>query len=177
MFCFITQSIFSNQVPGYIVTLKNDTICDTIQAFENINIFNVGIFDVDQNCFNTKVSFKAKNETRFKTYYPENIREFDFRFNAVHYIYKSFQIERNSIFESESKQCRFLCLLYRGSIDLFQDVFFVTNYNNTKKESPEISFTDYFLFSPTKNLIKVEKTNKYRRVRDLLAEFNFDNRF
>ena len=110
LFYFATLPLSAKEVPGYIVTLKNDTICGTIQAHSNIFFFRVGIFDTDQNCFNSKVSFKAKNETKFRTYYPEDIREFDFRFKSVHYIYKSFQIKRNSIFESESEQNRFLCL-------------------------------------------------------------------
>ncbi len=177
LLCFIIQPISANQVPGYIVTLKNDTICGTIQAHDNIFLFRVGIFDTDQNCFNSKVSFKANNDTKFRTFYPEDIREFDFGFKGVHYIFKSFQIERNSMTESESKQNRFLCLLYKGYIELYQDNLFVTNQNMTRTESPEISFTDFFLFSPTKSLIKVQKTDRYNTVRDLLAEYNFDERF
>ena len=177
LLCFVTQPIFANQVPGYIVTLKNDTICGTIQAFDNIFLFRVGIYETDQNCFNSKVSFKAKNETKFRTFYPEDIRAFEFRFKGVHYIFKSFQIERNSIIASETKQNRFLCLLYKGYLELYQDNLFVTNYNTTKKESPEISLTDFYLFSQTNRLINVQKTDKYKIVRDLLAEYNVDDRF
>jgi hypothetical protein len=172
-----TQPIYANNVPGYIVNLKNDTICGTIQVFDNIFLFRVGIYETDQNCFNSKVSFKPKNETRFRTFYPEDIREFEFRFKGVHYIFKSFQIVRNSIIASESNQNRFLCLLYKGCLELYQDNLFIPNHNTTKKESPEISFTDYFLFSPTKHLINVQKTDKYKIVRDLLAEYNFDEQF
>ena len=177
LLCFVIQPISANQVPGYIVNLKNDTICGTIQAYDNIFLFNVGIFDTDQNCFNSKVSFKAKNESKFRTFYPEDIQSFEFRFKGIHYIFKSFQIERNSIIASETKQNRFLCLLYKGCLELYQDNLFVTNHNMTKKESPEMSFTDNFLFSPAKGLIKVQKTDKYKMVRDLLDEYNFDQRF
>ena len=123
--------------------------------------------------------FKGKNEKRFKNYFPENILEFGFSCKYGNYFFKSFVVEHNSVREKESKQFQFLRLIYKGSFELYKYCIYLNNpdANLINTVEKQLTYYDYFLYSKSKGLIKVEQNQQFETTRDLLRKFEFDEKF
>jgi hypothetical protein len=168
----------AKEAPGYIITEKHDTISGVVELswFDQLSgglILN----GVEQCSFYSRVVFKSKDGGQFHTYFPESILGFGFRHESVNYFYQRFTVERNSILVSESQQYRFLSLLYKGSLELYKDITFIDNLHANTTHERYLSFSNYYLFSPSKGLVRVEKNHEYKNVGDILRHYEIDEKF
>lgn len=172
-----TENCFSKDVAGFIVTNENDTIFGTVQVskFDQLN-GALMLFGYESNSFYSSVVFKSKDQKRFKNYFPENISGFSYSDKDGNFFFKSFKIKHNSIFENEKERYQFLCLVYKGSYELYKDLYFVENTYVNKRYEKYQTFTDYYLYSPDKGLFKVDNYH-YKNIIDLLKAVQVDKRF
>jgi hypothetical protein len=165
-------------VPGYIITENSDTLAGTIHLnkFDQTNgSLIISGFDVES--LYSKVSFKTASDKRFKTYEPGSILGFGFSYKSTLFIFKSFTLKRNSLVKSEREQSRFLCLVYQGYMSLFKDIE-MTQYNPSNFAMNNTGrYSEYFLFQPSKGLVKVERIDGVKSMKELLRQFNCNEQF
>jgi len=168
----------ATEAPGYIITENRDTISGVVQLswFDQLTggfILN----GVEQESFYSRVIFKSEGDSHFQTYFPEALTGFGFRYESVNYFYRRFKLERNSILVSESHQYRFLNLLYQGSLELYKDITFVENLHANTIHEKYLSFSSYYLFSPSKGIVRVEKNSEYKTVGDIFRYYGLSDKF
>jgi hypothetical protein len=164
-------------VPGYIINEKSDTVYGTVQL-SRFNQFTGGfmINGIDFETLHLKVIFRANDDSRFKSFSPEMISEFGFNYDSTDYVFKSFIIYYKSLFKVDRQRNRFLCLVYKGNIDLFEDLAI---YNPLFKSSHDdyLTYRDYFLYNASRGLLKLEANDTIKNIKDILSQFDIDGRF
>lgn len=163
---------------GYIITQNKDTIYGTIQVpwrSTSIDFFNLIGFDFES--FFYHVSFKSKSDKSFKTYYPTTISGFGFQHRSTFYVFKSFNLNYKSIFEDKGQGYRFINLIHRGRIDLYQ-LMITINYPVTSSPFADrgqvMKYYEYYIWSDLTKLLWVGPTDQYRTLTDLLEQCNID---
>jgi|GEM_PF-1992983 len=180
IFCgliLLNNSSRAIQTSGYIINAKSDTIHGVIQLSRFDQVTGGFILNgIEMASFHTKVTFKSNSEKRFKTYFPEMIMGFGFRYKSTNYFFRQFTVNHQSILASESQQNRFLCLIYKGSFELYRDITFGVN-PYTFRDEQFLTISDNFIYSGSKGLLKVEKNSKFKSLRDLFIHAEADVRF
>jgi len=173
----INNSSQAIHTPGYIIDAKSDTIYGTVQL-SRLNQITGGytLNGIELESFHTKVTFKSNSENRYKTYFPEMILGFGFSYKSTNYFFRQFTVNHTSLIARESQQQRFLCLIYKGSYELYKDLSFVANPYIFRTEQ-FLSYSDYFLYSASKGLIKIEKNKELKSLRDLFIHADTDEKF
>ncbi len=172
-----TENCFGKNVPGFIVTNNSDTIFGTVQVSKFDQLTGRLILDgYETQSFYSRVVFKSSNQKQFLNYYPENISGFGFSDKYGNYFFKSFKIKHKSIFENGRERYEFLCLIYKGTFELYESLYFVENMYVNQRFEKYITNTDYYLYSDIKGLVKVDNA-QYKKITDLLREAGLDNRF
>jgi len=68
-------------------------------------------------------------------------------------------------------------MLYKGSLELYKNETFIENPHMATPFEKYLKYSDYFLFSPTKGLIKVECTSQFKNIKDVFRYFEFEKKF
>jgi len=165
-------------VAGYILNENSDTIHGTIQL-SRFNQVTGGfkLNGIELESFHSRVVFKGLNDKSFVTYFPEKITGFGFKYKYVNYIFNRFVVNHNSIVQNESQQLRFLCLLYKGSFELYKEITTMDNPVNKFVYDQYLTSTDYYLHCGSKGLLKVEYNDHFRTLRNLMQQAGVDIRF
>jgi hypothetical protein len=164
-------------VPGYIITTNSDTVHGMVKLTKfNQATGGLMMSGFDRDILHLSVSFRKEGEKDFETYTPDMIGGFAFTFESHDYYYKSFLLDYRSIFPNEKQVYRFLMLVHRGNIDLYQDVKYTGNAAGTSVQGTYATYS-YYLYTPSKGLLRVEMTDQARTVQDLLFQYGVDIRF
>ena len=159
---------------GYIIT----TDLDTIHGIIKINKFNPYsggylIVGFDLESYHSRVAFKGSNDRRFQFYEPKDILGFGFEFNSIDYRFKSFNIEKQSIYKEERTYQRFLQLIYNGQLALYRDVIKIQMW----KFNHLIPCDAYYIYNDFVGINEVGTTRKMRTLKSLLALYHVDQEF
>jgi len=104
----------AKRVSGYIITNDNDTLKGIVNVYDvNLNktlIVNLSKSINAEMAF-VEVSFKQEGQKRYKTYKPEQIKEYGFTYGEVPYLFKSFIVKSNTFVLNEREQYHFLLLI------------------------------------------------------------------
>jgi len=149
----------SENAHGYIITLNSDTIYGVIQLSHFDQVTGGLILNgIEEESFHSRVVFIAKNEKRFKTYFPEMLLGFGFTYRSVNYVYHRIMEQRKSIFKSERQQYRFMRLVYQeeGGVR-YKDVRLAPNPGLQSNEDKYLRFNTHLFRIKKENKIKVEK--------------------
>lgn len=164
---------------GYIITQNQDTIYGKISIpwrSTSIDIFNLIGFDFES--FFYHISFKKDSDKSYKTYYPTTISGFGFKHRSTNYIFKSFFLNYKSIFEDKGQGYRFINLIHRGRLDLYQHMISV-NYPVTSPPFADrgqvMKYYEYYIWSDSTKLLWVGPKDQYRTLIDMLVKCNVDD--
>ena len=166
-------------VPGYIIKNSSDTVWGEIKVspFSRIK----GSFNLngpETGSFYFGVVFRENSDSDFATYYPASLQGFSFQYKSAQYHFSRFTLNYKSIVVSEKKRDQFLCLLYRDTnYELYRNV--IVDPNNGLMSVPDqwLQYTIYYLFSPAKGIVKVEKSRQYKNLGALLTAYDFEAQF
>lgn len=110
----LSAAVSSENAYGYIITLNSDTIHGIVQLSHFDQVTGGLILNgIEEESFHSRVVFIAKNERRFKAYFPEMLLGFGFTYKSVNYVYQRVLEQRKSIFKNDRQQYRFMRLVYR----------------------------------------------------------------
>ncbi len=175
--CFWSSSL-AIRTNGYIINEKSDTIFGIIQLSQLEQTSGaVKINSFEQESLYSRVLFRKKEAIHFEIFYPKDILGFGFTYKTEKFLFKRFEVSHNSLFKNESSRFQFLGLTYKGTIELYRYLNFYDNPHVNRDHIKYETYSDYYLFTPSKGLIKVEPTDKIKTVRDLLRLFDFDEKF
>lgn len=181
LLCMLLVGLINHaaNVPGYIITNENDTIHGFVQVSNSSHVavvFPSSIPHFDTYSFG--VTFKKYDEKAYKLYYPASIKEFNFLHNSTNYIFKRFTLKYKSIVKQEETRDQFLCLLYSNNqYQLYRNVLIDPNNGLISIPDKYLKYMIYYLYSPEKGIVKVEKSKKYNTIKALLLDNNFDPAF
>jgi hypothetical protein len=170
---------FARKVPGYIVDSNSDTIIGQVK----INTYNqcangFMVFGLNLESFFSSVKFKSDGEKGFHIYYPKDIQKYGFFYDSTEYIFEKFKLESKSIIKSERINYRFLNLVYKGNLLLYRNITRTINpLYDDRLEDNNVSYYDYYLYSAEKGLSKVEVSDEYPTLVDLLLHYGMDQEF
>jgi len=166
---------------GYIITQAQDTVYGKIRLpwkSTSIDFFN--FFGFDFESFFYHVSFKSDSEKSYKTYYPTMISGFGFKHRSTNYKFKSFYLNYKSIFEDKTQGYKFLNLIHRGRLELYQHMISI-NYPITSPIFPdrgqEMNYYEYYIWSEQTKLLWIGPNDQYRTLIDLLDKCNVDKEY
>jgi hypothetical protein len=133
--------------PGYIVSLQSDTIYGWVQLSQFDQMTGgLVLKGIEEESFHSRVVFIPKGRKRFKTYFPEMLSGFGFKYNSTDYIYQQIIVQRKSIFKSETQQYRFVRLVYEGNDGVrYKDVQMIPNPGLQLNEDEYIKYNTNFL--------------------------------
>lgn len=160
---------------GFIVTTNLDTIFGEIKLhkFERATgAFLLNGFDLNW-CF-FSVSFKGRNDKRFKNYKPFELHCYQFTYKSVIYAFKSFEVYFTRLINQKDQIPRFLQRIFEGEICLYRDIIYAPQMTETAKF---YAYYEYYLFKQGTGLIKVEQSNNIATVKDLLQQFEVEQGF
>ena len=120
---------FAINAPGYIITNNQDTIYGIVQLSRFDQVTGGLILNgIEEESFHSRIVFSVKDETRFKTYFPEMILGFGFTYKSINYMYQRITVQRKSIFKNEKQQYRFMRLIYSENGNFrYKDVRMISN--------------------------------------------------
>lgn len=163
---------------GYIITQNQDTVYGKIQIplkSTSIDIFNLIGFDLES--FFYHVSFKSDSDKSYKTYYPTTISGFGFKRRSTNYIFKSFYLNYKSIFEDKGQGYKFINLIHRGRLDLYQHMISI-NYPVTSPSFGDrgqvMKYYEYYIWSDQTKLLWVGPNDQYGTLIELLEKCKID---
>ncbi len=181
LFAILFVSLFSVkcralEAEGYIIRENSDTIFGTIRLtkFQNGHVLLNG-FNIESLQY--QISFKEKDARKFRTHMPGSIIGFGFTYDYEDYFFTSFIIDYKSVVPTDRQRNRFLCRVYKGKLNLYQNIITVNNPSALNKYNDFSTYYEFFVQNSTKGLLKVEKTKTIQSVRDLLKQFDVDERF
>lgn len=170
--CFFSQA---KKTRGFIVKVNMDTVFGEIKLhkFERFTgAFLLSSYDLNW-CF-FSVSFKGPDDKYFKNYKPFELHSYQFTYDHVVYKFKSFEVYFTRLINQTDEVPKFLQEMYKGEISLYRDLI----YSPQMAENAKFYFYyDYYLFNMQKGLVKVERTEKRKTVKDLLREFEVNPEF
>lgn len=110
---------YSNNVRGFITTLQNDTVWGFVQV-SRFNQVTGGLMlnGIEQESFHSRVVFRADDAKRFKTYFPEMISGFGFKYKTEIFVYRQQQIKHKSMFTGESIEFKFMRVLEQTNLSI-----------------------------------------------------------
>ena len=151
---------------GYIITNKGDTVQGIIQLsrFDQVT-GGLVLNGIEEESFHSRVVFKAVENKKFITYFPEMILGFGFKYLSTNYIYRSILVQRKSIIKSEQQQCRFVRLIYGENDEhLYKDVRFTPNTGLDCNNDKYLKYNSY-RFRVKQNLkIPAEKADSLKNI-------------
>lgn len=161
---------------GYIITEKSDTVFGSVKLtkFQNGRVLLNG-FDLETLQY--QVSFRGKDERKYRTHYPGTIAGFGFTYEYEDYSFTSFVIDYKSVVPNDRQRNRFLCRVYHGKLNLYRNIITVNNPSAFNNQSDFTTFYEFFLQNSTKGLLKVQRTKEIQSIRDLLRQFDVDEKF
>ncbi len=161
---------------GYIITEKWDTVFGTVRLskFQNGRVLLNG-FDLETLQY--QVSFRGKDDRKYRTHYPGTIAGFGFTYEYEDYSFTSFVIDYKSVVPNDKQRNRFLCRVYHGKLNLYRNIITVNNPSAFNNQSDFTTFYEFFLQNSTKGLLKVQRTKEIQSIRDLLRQFDVDEKF
>lgn len=164
------------EAEGYIITEKSDTVFGTVKLtkFQNGRVLLNG-FDVESLQY--QISFKEKDGRRYKTHFPGSIVGFGFTYEYENYSFTSFIIDYKSVLPADRQRNRFLCRVYKGKLNLYQNIITVNNPSAFNSNNNFSTYYEFFVQNSSKGLLKVEKTKSIQSLRDLLQHFGVDEKF
>jgi hypothetical protein len=156
----------SENTYGYVVTLNSDTIYGVIQLSHFDQVTGGLILNgIEEESFHSRVVFIAKNEKRFKTYFPEMLLGFGFTYRSVNYVYQRVLEQRKSIFKSDMQQYRFLRLVYQDEGGVrYKDVRMAPNPGLQSNEDEYMKFNTHLFRIKKENGLKIEKRDTIRNL-------------
>jgi hypothetical protein len=125
-------------------------------------------FNPDRNgpAFNSKnlleslhfeVAFKAIGSRKYQIFHPEDILGFEFKYNSVDYVFRSFVLEPTSLVTEERILPRFLNLVYRkGPVSVYRNRTRARIFNSDPLLPSSIVQSDYYLLNDQNVLTKIE---------------------
>jgi hypothetical protein len=175
----ISLNCEAKKVSGFIITNTSDTLIGEVKVYlRNPNMRGFNIYGIDVEPFYSVVRFKGNTDKWFKNYEPKDILGFCFRYKSNDYFFHEFKLIKKSLFSTDCFQYRFLNLIYKGSISLYQDVIrfpLMKNFDNFVQYSE--TYYDYYLYDSIKGIQKVEFTKDIKTVKDILSFYNVDEDF
>lgn len=164
------------EAEGYIIKENSDTIFGTIRLtkFQNGHVLLNG-FNVESLQY--QVSFKEKDGRKFRTHMPGSIVGFGFTYDYEDYFFTSFIIDYKSVVPTDRQRNRFLCRVYKGKLNLYQNIITVNKPSALNTQSDFTSYYEFYLQNSSKGLLKVEKTKNIQSIHDLLKQFGVDEKF
>lgn len=178
LFCLLSfthQFCKATRVAGYIVTETSDTLHGEIRISNFDKITGAWIFNgFDQQSLHYGVFFKENGYSHFQSYTPKDIRAFGFNYQSTDYIFRSFVLVTKDLFNKEQKRYRFLSLEYNGRISLLCDLVYTINRMNYTSQRDYYITYEYYLFSESKGLKKLELTKNTKSLSDLLLFYSIE---
>lgn len=164
------------EAEGYIIKENSDTVFGTIRLtkFQNGHVLLNG-FNVESLQY--QISFKEKDTRKFRTHMPGSIVGFGFTYDYEDYFFTSFIIDYKSVIPTDRQRNRFLCRVYEGKLNLYQNIITINNPSALNQHNDFSTYYEFFVQNSTKGLLKVEKTKTIQSVRDLLKQFDVDEKF
>lgn len=162
---------FAFKTEGYIITLNSDTIYGSIQLshFNQVtgayilvaggNIIN----GIETESFHSRVVFKEEGMKRFRTYFPEMILGFGFRYNSIGYVYQRIIVHRKSIIKREQQQYRFMRLICQNEDgDRYKDVRMTPNPGLQSNEDKYLKYNTHFFRIRNNKIQNTEKNDSLK---------------
>jgi hypothetical protein len=164
------------EAEGYIIKENSDTVFGTIKLtkFQNGNVLLNG-FNIESLQY--QISFKEKDTHKFRTHMPGSIAGFGFTYDYEDYFFTSFIIDYKSVVPTDRQRNRFLCRVYKGKLNLYQNIITVNNPSALNQHNDFTTYYEFFVQNSAKGLLKVQKTKSIQSVRDLLKQFGVDEKF
>ena len=175
---YISNNCNAIEVIGYVINQNQDTIYGTIKLHKFSQItgaFMLNGFDMES--LHYKVSFKSNADKLYQTFSTDMILGFGFSYKATDYVYKRFLLKSKSIFRKARQKFRFLNLIYKGNVSLYQNIINTNTPSINAFNNTNITYYEYFLFSNSKGLLKVAMNEQIRTMRDLLQQFDIDEQY
>jgi len=149
----------SENAYGYIITLNSDTIHGIVQLshFDQVT-GGLILTGIEEESFHSRVVFIAKNEKRFKAYFPEMILGFGFIYKSVNYDYRRVIEQRKSIFRNDRQQYRFMRIEYnKADVVSYKDVRMGPNPGLRSNEDEYLKFNTHIIRIKRESNVKAEK--------------------
>jgi len=166
---------------GYIITQDQDTIYGKIRLpwkSTSIDFFNFSGFDFESMFY--IISFKSDADKSYRTYYPTTISGFGFKHRSTNYIFKSFYLNYKSLFEEKGQGYKFINLIHRGKLDLYQHMITI-NYSRESTPFADrgqvMKYYEYYIWSEQTKLLWVGPNKQYGTLLDLLEKCNVDKEY
>lgn len=105
----MTMQSYANSARGFITTLANDTVWGFVQV-SRFNQVTGGLLlhGIELESFHSRVVFRADDEKRFKSYFPEMISGFGFKYKDELYIFQQQIITHKNMFSGVSEELKFM---------------------------------------------------------------------
>jgi hypothetical protein len=164
------------EAEGYIIKENSDTVFGTIKLtkFQNGYVLLSG-FNVETLQY--QISFKEKDGRKFRTHLPGSIVGFGFTYEYENFTFTSFIIDYKSVIPADKQRNRFLCRIHKGKLNLYQNIITVKNPSAINSHNDFSTYYEFFVQNNSKGLLKVEKTKNIQSIRDLLKQFDVDEKF
>lgn len=143
----VVNFCFAGNVPGFIVTLSNDTLWGVVQVsrFNQLTgAFVVG--GIETESFYSRVVFRSDAQSHFESYFPEMLNAFGFAYKEKLFFFESKNIKHKSIFRRETQQRRFVKVLYSDELGrVYRDVYYLPNPSLNSNFERFVRFDSYYL--------------------------------
>ncbi len=164
----------AKKVPGYIVLESADTVFGEVK----LHVFSrttggIILNGVDMEWCHLVVSFRESNSKKFQVYQPKEILAYGFRYKSADFIFHSSILQQKSLFKNEQERQQFLHLIYSSRISLYVDL----RYSSMLTKEQSYAYYEYYLYSSSVGLIKVEITKDIKTIHDLLLLYNVEIAF
>lgn len=160
---------------GYIITNELDTIHGTIKI-KKVDQYSGAylIMGFDLESYHSRVVFKEDGNSRYQRYEPKDISAYGFEFDGTTYIFQSFEIKKESIFNKGNACHRFLQLVHKGELSLYRDVEEIQLYHYSNYP---ITSDIYYLNGNSIGLNELRATAEIQTLKALLATYHVDPEF
>jgi len=162
----LNTTVSSENAYGYIITLNSDTIRGIIQLSHFDQVTGGLILNgIEEESFHSRVVFIAKNEKRFRAYFPEMLLGFGFTYISTDYVYRRVLEQRKSIFKNDRQQYRFMRLVYHeeGGVR-YKDVRMAPNPGLQSNEDKYLKINTHLFRIKKESKVKVEKRDTIRNL-------------
>lgn len=184
------QNLLSKNARAFVVTNTNDTILGEVKlSWYNKTTGGIHINGFDIDVLHYEMYFRELGKKGWKLYHPSDIKFFTFVYRHQTYEFRSFVIERKSIYNPEKHKKRFLLLLHNSKVKLYKDVRRNYNpYNEVRKVyHPEFKYVssansysnyfDYYLYNTEQGLTRAIKSSETFSVLTLLDKYGIEKDF
>ncbi len=165
---FTFTSVWSKWVEGYIQTKDSVRIVGEIKL-PKTDFYTGGWFikGFDLSYLYYAVKFRGP-DNKSHIYYPDELKSFSFKFKGEDHFFISETLHYKSIIKIDRQKDRFLNVIYSGALMLCRNEL---QLDEERIEAKIIVYEDYYLYNSQLGLTKLEVSNNYQSLNEILKQY------